>query len=155
MKSFIIAKKEIMDLTRDRRTMVMMFVVPFVAMPLIFSLMFNLQKNMQEKAEEKNLKVAIFGSEYAPELNNAFKNSEGITVFYDMSIDSIENYIKDEILDAAITIDRNYQSMVLNNLKTQSGLSNKQWVKSVKGLSKHGLTKVTKTEENLIIEIVN
>ena len=61
MKSFIIAKKEIMDLTRDRRTMIMMFVVPFVAMPLIFSLMFNLQKNMQQKAEEKNLKVAIFG----------------------------------------------------------------------------------------------
>ena len=115
MKSFIIAKKEIMDLTRDRRTMIMMFVVPFVAMPLIFSLMFNLQKNMQQKAEEKNLKVAIFGSEYAPDLNKAFTNSEDITVFNDMSIDSIENYIKDEILDAAITIDKNYQSMILNN----------------------------------------
>ena len=33
MKSLIIAKKEIMDLTRDRRTMMMMFVVPFFAMP--------------------------------------------------------------------------------------------------------------------------
>ncbi|MAV15714.1 MAG: hypothetical protein CMG08_02745, partial [Candidatus Marinimicrobia bacterium] len=115
MKSFIIAKKEIMDLTRDRRTMIMMFVVPFVAMPLIFSLMFNLQKNMQQKAEQKNLKVAIFGSEYAPDLNKAFTNSEDITVFNDMSIDSIENYIKDEILDAVITIDKNYKSMILNN----------------------------------------
>ena len=28
MKSLVIAKKEIMDLTRDRRTMMMMFVVP-------------------------------------------------------------------------------------------------------------------------------
>jgi lysyl-tRNA synthetase class 2 len=38
-------------------------------------------------------------------------------------------------------------------LKDQAGLSNKQWDKGIKGLSKHGLTKVTKTDDNLIVEI--
>ena len=52
MKSLVIAKKEIMDLTRDRRTMMMMVVVPFFAMPLMFALVFNLQKNIQEKGKE-------------------------------------------------------------------------------------------------------
>jgi lysyl-tRNA synthetase class 2 len=42
-------------------------------------------------------------------------------------------------------------SMDLNALKEQAGLSNKQWDKSMKGLSKHGLTKVTKTEDTLTI----
>jgi lysyl-tRNA synthetase class 2 len=46
-------------------------------------------------------------------------------------------------------------AMDLNTLKTQVGLSNKQWDRGIKGLSKHGLTKVTKTEESLIIEVVN
>ena len=46
------------------------------------------------------------------------------------------------------------QSMDLNDLKSQAGLSNKQWDKGIKGLGKHGLTKVTKTEDSLLIEVV-
>ncbi len=44
--------------------------------------------------------------------------------------------------------------MDLNNLKTQAGLSNKQWDKSIKGLNKHGLTKVTKTDDGLFVEVI-
>ena len=46
------------------------------------------------------------------------------------------------------------QSMDLNDLKSQAGLSNKQWDKGIKGLGKHGLTKVTKTDDSLMIEVV-
>jgi len=46
------------------------------------------------------------------------------------------------------------KSMNLNELKTQSGLSNKGWDKGIKGLAKHGLTKVIKTDDSLIVEIV-
>ena len=46
------------------------------------------------------------------------------------------------------------QSMELNALKDRTGLSNKQWDKGVKGLAKHGLTKVTKAEDVLTIEVV-
>lgn len=44
--------------------------------------------------------------------------------------------------------------MDLNELKSIAGLSNKQWDKSMKGLAKHGLTKVIKTDDNLTVEIV-
>ncbi len=44
--------------------------------------------------------------------------------------------------------------MDLNDLKTQSGLSGKQWDKGIKGLAAAGLTKVTKTDDQLIIEVV-
>jgi len=46
------------------------------------------------------------------------------------------------------------QSMDLNALKEAAGLSNKQWDKGIKGLSKHGLTKVTKTDDALIVDLV-
>ncbi|NND11111.1 MAG: lysine--tRNA ligase [Flavobacteriaceae bacterium] len=44
-------------------------------------------------------------------------------------------------------------TMNLSELKSQAGLSNKGWDKGMKGLSKLGLTKVTKTEDNLIVEV--
>ncbi len=43
----------------------------------------------------------------------------------------------------------------LNELKTQSGLSNKKWDKTIKGLTKHKLAKVAKTEEGLFVTIVS
>ena len=39
-------------------------------------------------------------------------------------------------------------------LKTQSGLSNKKWDKTIKGLTKKEVAKVTKTEEGLFVEVV-
>lgn len=45
------------------------------------------------------------------------------------------------------------KTMNLNDLKAQSGLSNKGWDKGIKGLAKHGLTKVTKSDDILIIEL--
>ncbi|OUR92703.1 lysine--tRNA ligase [Flavobacteriales bacterium 34_180_T64] len=46
------------------------------------------------------------------------------------------------------------KTMSLSDLKSQSGLSNKGWDKGIKGLAKHGLTKVTKTDDTLIVEVV-
>ena len=42
----------------------------------------------------------------------------------------------------------------LNALKTQSGLSNKKWDRTIKGLTKNKLAKVNKTEDGLFIEVI-
>jgi len=54
---------------------------------------------------------------------------------------------------AIFEILKTQKSMNLSDLKTQSGLSNKGWDKGIKGLAKHGLTKVTKTDDALIVEL--
>jgi lysyl-tRNA synthetase class 2 len=54
---------------------------------------------------------------------------------------------------AIFEILKTQKSMNLDDLKTQSGLSNKAWDKGIKGLAKHGLTKVTKTEDALIVAL--
>jgi lysyl-tRNA synthetase, class II len=43
----------------------------------------------------------------------------------------------------------------LNDLKSQSGLSNKAWDKGIKGLTGHKLAKVTKTDDQLLVELAN
>ena len=42
----------------------------------------------------------------------------------------------------------------LNDLKTQSGLSNKKWDKTIKGLTKHGVAKVNKTDAGLFVSLL-
>lgn len=44
--------------------------------------------------------------------------------------------------------------MLLTDLKTQSGLSNKAWDKGIKGLTKHKLAKVEKTDDDLLVKII-
>jgi len=42
----------------------------------------------------------------------------------------------------------------LNDLKIQSGLSNKKWDKTIKGLTKKEVAKVSKTDEGLFVELI-
>ncbi|WP_136483136.1 lysine--tRNA ligase [Cognatitamlana onchidii] len=46
------------------------------------------------------------------------------------------------------------ETIELNNLKTQSGLSNKKWDKSIKELTKNNLAKVSKTDTGLIVTVI-
>ncbi|WP_372753592.1 lysine--tRNA ligase [Mariniflexile sp.] len=47
------------------------------------------------------------------------------------------------------------KNMSLNDLKSQSGLSNKAWDKGIKGLTKHKLATVIKTDDDLLVEIIS
>jgi len=55
---------------------------------------------------------------------------------------------------AILEILRKEENMPLNDLKMQSGLSNKKWDKSIKSLNKNNLTKVEKTDKGLFVEII-
>ena len=46
------------------------------------------------------------------------------------------------------------KSMSLNDLKSQSGLSNKAWDKGIKALTNHKLANVTKTDDDLVVEML-
>ncbi|NRD21616.1 lysine--tRNA ligase [Winogradskyella litoriviva] len=55
---------------------------------------------------------------------------------------------------AILEVLKTEKRMDLVALKSQSGLSNKGWDKGIKGLGKHGLTKVEKTDDGLFVELV-
>ncbi|MDY0780693.1 lysine--tRNA ligase [Tenacibaculum sp. IB213877] len=55
---------------------------------------------------------------------------------------------------ALLTLIEKAEKIDLTELKTQSGLSNKKWDKTIKGLTKHNLAKVEKTDAGLFVEIV-
>ncbi len=55
---------------------------------------------------------------------------------------------------AVFAILQKAEKIELPELKAQSGLSNKKWDKTIKGLTKHNLAKVSKTDEGLFVEVI-
>jgi lysyl-tRNA synthetase class 2 len=53
-----------------------------------------------------------------------------------------------------LSILKKTEKLELINLKTQSGLSNKKWDKTIKELTKNNLAKVEKTDDGLFVEVV-
>ena len=109
MKFLIIAKKELIDITRDRRTLIMMIVLPFVLIPVLFGVVYTIQSQQAEKAAEQHLKISFYGEEYAPGLYQAFAELDKVIMLDQIPTDSIESYIQDEYLDAAIYVNQQRQ----------------------------------------------
>ena len=55
---------------------------------------------------------------------------------------------------AVLELLKKTEKIELVDLKTQSGLSNKKWDKTIKELTKKYLAKVEKTDEGLFVEII-
>jgi len=76
---FTIAKKELIDTLRDRRTVITMIVVPLLLFPVIMYVFAMVQKSQIEKSQTKTLKIAVLGAEHASGLVNAIDQTSNMT----------------------------------------------------------------------------
>jgi lysyl-tRNA synthetase class 2 len=65
-----------------------------------------------------------------------------------------ENVVLSDDEKAVLNLLKDNSPTDLNELKEQTGLSNKKWDKAIKGLTKNKLAKVEKTEEGLMVSLV-
>ncbi len=65
-----------------------------------------------------------------------------------------EEHALSEDEKSVLTLLKANSPMDLNDLKGQTGLSNKKWDKAIKGLTKNKLAKVEKTEDGLLVSVV-
>ncbi len=149
MKFLTIAKKEVIDISRDRRTIIMMVVVPLFLIPVLLGTVFKITKSMAEKASEKQLKVQIYGQEYAPDLYQAFADMDKVIILDQIPTDSIQSYIQQEFLDVAIHVDSDYKVNIAKNGQAKIRIQ-------FKGTDSFGITKdringVLKKFENQIV----
>lgn len=72
-KIFTIAKKEFLDIFRDKRTLVRMILIPLVAFPVIIQLITTLQESQSEKQASEILKVGYVLNGQSEEIINRMK----------------------------------------------------------------------------------
>lgn len=76
---FTIFKKELKDTLRDRRTLIMMLVIPVLVFPIILNIFVGVSVSFTEEAAQKALKIGIVGNRnsYFPEKLNALPENFG------------------------------------------------------------------------------
>ena len=117
---FNIFKKELKETIRDKRTLIMMLVIPILIFPVILNVVSGVSSSFEESAENKNLKVGIIGEpdDYLAEKLNEIPDSFGPKTLIPYHGDSVKmrNDLKEEKLDLIFIYDSDF-SIQLKNME--------------------------------------
>ena len=100
---FNIFKKELKETLRDKRTLIMMLVIPILIFPLILNVVVGVSSSFEESAENKTLKIGILGetNDYLAQKLNEIPNALGPKTLIPYHGDSLKMKadLKEEKLD--------------------------------------------------------
>src|SRR5882762_10797312 len=71
--SSAVYQKELLEIFRDRRTMISMIVVPLVAIPLMFNLINRFMTSREKQAEGESITVGVLDESKVPTVLPALK----------------------------------------------------------------------------------
>lgn len=114
-RTLIIFRKELKDTLRDRRTLLMMIVMPLLLIPLLMTVVLKIQSSQYEKAAAQQLRIAFIGKTHAPELFEAFQNDDRFTLVPDVPQDSIVPLTMKEELDGAVIAQPGFSGLLAND----------------------------------------
>ena len=99
-----IFKKELTDILRDKRTILMMIVIPLAIIPVLLTLVVKVAQRQQRKAEGEEIKITLIGGEYAPRLAELVVADTQFTIVGDIAEADIESNIRADSIDGALVI---------------------------------------------------
>lgn len=116
---WLIFKKEILELLRDKKTLFFMIALPLIVFPVIFGALGYFAVEQVKESETKTLTYTVSGAEYAPQLIDALKKVETlklVEVEVDTSDeDALSKVIDSGKLDFVLEIPSNYGDDVLTS----------------------------------------
>ena len=127
-----IFKKELIDVLRDRRTLMFMVVIPILITPLLIIGSIKFQEYQNKKSEEKILKIAYINESEDSLTKQLLSDQKGVKIIEGVPIDSIESYIKSDSLQGALHLGVGF----LKKIKTNSSGEVKIYYKSSDLMSK-------------------
>lgn len=109
MKNIItIASKEFLDTLRDKRTLIMMVIIPILIFPLIFSLVTKLQRNVIEKEQSSSLVTGIINLDQDNELQQFLQAQSGLTIVPLQDRGQMEDLIRRDSLQIGVVIEKGF-----------------------------------------------
>ena len=110
---WLVFKKELKELLRDRKTLFFMIALPLIIFPLIFGGIAFMTKQAIEKAESKVLKYALVGEQFAPDISKQLQQPDKFSRVEIASDSDYTQLIRNETVDFVLVIPENYSSDVL------------------------------------------
>ena len=127
-----IFKKELIDVLRDRRTLMFMVVIPILITPLLIIGSIKFQEYQNKKSEEKILKIAYINESEDNLTKQLLSDQKGVNIIEGVQLDSIESYIKSDSLQGGLYLGKGF----LKKIKTNSSGDVKIYYKSSDLMSK-------------------
>ena len=127
-----IFKKELIDVLRDRRTLMFMVVIPILITPLLVIGSIKFQEYQNKKSEEKILKIAYINESEDSLTKELLSDQKGVKIIEGVQLDSIESYIKSDSLQGGLYLGKGF----LKKIKTNSSGDVKIYYKSSDLMSK-------------------
>jgi sodium transport system permease protein len=115
----IIYRKELVDVIRDRRTIISMIVVPILIFPLLTIGFSGVMANLMQKSAAEKHKIAVINKDDAPDLYALIDSSSKVEIVStDISVDSAKQAILDKLIRAAIIIPDDFSKKLANGETT-------------------------------------
>ena len=96
--------KELLELTRDRKTLIFTILIPIFAMPLIFGGFAYVSNNMFKNAKSAEMRYAMIGKQHAPGLAERFSAQANLREVPLASESDIRQAISDERIKFAVIV---------------------------------------------------
>jgi len=112
---WLVFKKEIKELLRDRKTLFFMIALPLLIFPLIIGIVGFVSKQAMDKAESQVLNYALVGGQYAPEIVQDLQQPDKFNFVEVSEGADYTAIIRAETVDFVLVIPENYSSNVLEN----------------------------------------
>ncbi|MFO7997736.1 MAG: ABC transporter permease [Bacteroidales bacterium] len=109
MKNIVtIASKEFLDTLRDRRTLIMMIIVPILLFPIVFTLINRLQSSVMAREQEKSLQVGLISRDAGNDLVAFLEGREDMTIHYLENAEEVTHKIRQDELQVGIVIEEGF-----------------------------------------------
>lgn len=112
---WIVYHKELIDMLRDRRTIIAMVVFPLVIFPVMTLGFGGLAESSVKKARQQTSRIMLLGEEHAPELAARLRQTEGIEVV-PLAADYAQQ-ISDKKLRAAVEFPAGFEQALKSEAK--------------------------------------
>ena len=94
-----IMKKEFLDISRDKRTIITMILLPLMLFPVMLNVMTKVSVKVAKKEKAKALKVAVIKDKTPQHFQTYLEEYENIEIIYETSEDEVNDKIVNDSLD--------------------------------------------------------
>ncbi len=144
---FDIARKEFIDTLRDKRTLLVMIVVPLLLFPVIFSFVSNIQQNSMEEARERQLTIGYSARQHDNEFLTFLAEQENVKLIPLQSTEGKTSLIKQDSLDAILGFSEAFYNQIDN---MQTGTVEFFYESTEEGVEERITGVFTSFEDNLV-----
>ncbi len=103
-----ILRKELLDTFRDRRTLIVMIVIPLLLFPIMLNVATRISARQQKKAEIKVLNLGLISRDNVPTFKDIARDRKDIRIIEDIQEDRIPDLIQNGRLDFALVFEPDF-----------------------------------------------